>query len=177
VSDSEFVIGDGRDAGGAAEELARRFAAVQAACDPAMAAGAEFMAAEVREELNQPGSGVIYPRGKGRTHQASAPGEPPAPDTHALAGSIGVEKRGDSHYAIGPTTDEEKAASLELGSATILPRPYLAPAMERAAPTVLEMARAALAAAAGGDAFEVAVVPAGSTYGTQTTTANPGGSA
>lgn len=44
---------------------------------------------KLKEKLSQPGSGKIY-QGKGRrhSHQASAPGEPPAPDDGELRRSV-----------------------------------------------------------------------------------------
>jgi len=72
---------------------------------------------EWKDVLNQPGSGKTYPAGisfitkggrviaipgspghpgRSSSHTASAPGEPPAPDTHQLGQSIGVAEVGEN---------------------------------------------------------------------------------
>jgi len=74
-----------------------------------------------KASMAEPKSGRIY-----GTHQASAPGEPPAIDTSALANSIqrGAGK-GATHVVY---TNQEYALSLEFGSPRIAPRPFLGPA-------------------------------------------------
>ena len=77
-------------------------------------------------ELSQPGSGVVYRRGK-RTHQASAPGEPPAPDTGRLrnGASSDVSRLGLTRVEGMITNNVEYAAALEIGTETIAERPAL----------------------------------------------------
>lgn len=78
--------------------------------------------------LSQPGSGRIYPRGKGRSHQASAPGEPPAPDTGELRRrtQADTQVRRDGDTLVGRVVvNTEYAAGLEVGTERVAPRPYL----------------------------------------------------
>lgn len=84
-----------------------------------------------KEELSQPGSGRIYKRGS-TTHQASAPGESPAPDS----GTLRESTDGDVLVRNGVVTAEisvrgEQAEHLELGTENIEPRPILAPLLGR----------------------------------------------
>jgi hypothetical protein len=84
--------------------------------------------------------GKLYKRGK-KFHRASAPGEPPAMDTGALANSIhsymesalvGIVEAG------GPGSPQ--ALALEYGTANghIAPRPYMRPAVEFVKPHFIE---------------------------------------
>lgn len=59
-------------------------------------------------------------------HQASAPGEPPAPDTRTLVDSLRVESewRGRT-YSVDVVTDAEYAMMLEEGTSKMAPRPFL----------------------------------------------------
>jgi len=73
-------------------------------------------------------SGKLYKRGKKKLHQASAPGEAPAPDTAQLRNMTKVEFLSDvvSGYALGKVVNNlEKAAALELGTDKIAPRPWI----------------------------------------------------
>lgn len=89
---------------------------------------------EVKKKLTGSRSGRVYTVGRrGRTHQASAPGEPPAVLTGALRQSIthdGPTWQGDEVSGeVG--TQLPYAAILEFGGMTwnggrILPRPYMA---------------------------------------------------
>lgn len=81
--------------------------------------------ATMREELSQPGSGNEYPRGKDAIHIASAPGEPPAPDTGGLRQSVGVEifrTSGGAEAVV--TVSKETALPLHFGTEKIAPRPF-----------------------------------------------------
>lgn len=76
--------------------------------------------------LSQPGTGRIYQRGKTVQHQASAPGEPPAPDTGRLRQSIQTEVVRGVREVVGiVSANTEYAAGLELGTEKVRPRPYL----------------------------------------------------
>lgn len=76
--------------------------------------------------LSQPGSGQVYQRGKTVEHRASAPGEPPAPDTGRLRASVTTEVvRGVSEVTGYVAVNTEYAAHLELGTEKMKPRPYL----------------------------------------------------
>lgn len=82
---------------------------------------------EIKLQLSHPGTGRIYKR-RSISHQASAPGEPPAPDTGSLRNSIGHEAVGDvlrvgSAMAVVPE-------ALEFGTQRIAPRPFMRPALE-----------------------------------------------
>jgi hypothetical protein len=82
-------------------------------------ARAAWLADLTREELSQPGSGRVY-----GSHQASAPGQPPAPDTGALLRSVRVRRLGNGYPGVvwgGPTAPY--ARWLEYGTRTMRPRP------------------------------------------------------
>lgn len=79
-----------------------------------------------------PKTGIVYDKtGPRRTHQASAPGQPPASDTGRLANSITAEIDGKQATI---TAETEYAAPLEFGTRTIEPRPFMVPAMEQERP-------------------------------------------
>jgi len=107
---------------------------------------------QIKNELSTPGRGRIRQRlarrvGKlgrrgartniSRAGRASAPGDPPAPDTGALRNSILYHADHGVHI-VG--TDQVQAAALEFGTSkagrghrtVILPRPYFRPALEKA---------------------------------------------
>lgn len=82
----------------------------------------------VKVKLSQPGSGREYPRGKTAVHRASAPGEPPAPDTGRTRGSVTHEVVvSGSRIIARVTVNVETALALELGTERIAPRPFLRP--------------------------------------------------
>jgi phage gpG-like protein len=127
----------GDDANGLAEELMRE---LRPRMGNAVLAGVLILEGAVKEELSRPGTGRVYERGE-TTHQASAPGQPPAVDTGRLRNSIthaGPTWQGDSVEAeVG--TNVEYAAVLEYGGTTgkggrvrLAPRPFMRPALERA---------------------------------------------
>ncbi|HPE48701.1 MAG TPA: hypothetical protein PLR76_09895 [Hyphomonas sp.] len=74
--------------------------------------------------LSQPGSGRLYRKGKGTVHRASAPGEPPAPNTGRLrqAAATGAEVIGTTGIV---SVNTEYAAALEYGTERMAPRPFL----------------------------------------------------
>jgi hypothetical protein len=95
--------------------------------------------------LSQHGSGRIYRKYKPRRiHQASAPGEPPAPDTGLLRASLGHEVGQDADglyadigYGVnveagvdeGDTSIADIAEYLEVGTRHMEARPFLRPAL------------------------------------------------
>jgi hypothetical protein len=159
-----------------------------------LVAGARVLVDAWKEELSQPGQGRLYPagirfltiggrtfatmdpaRGRPNDHVASAPGQPPAPDTGALRDSIGMEIDGgavveDSRIsgfrdvASGRFFAEREISNVRVGSSsevmvymehgvfnhpggiTIEPRPSAGPALERAR---LAMSQAFVAAVRG----------------------------
>tara|TARA_X000001382_G_scaffold5313_1_gene4517 strand:+ start:168 stop:623 length:456 start_codon:yes stop_codon:yes gene_type:complete len=76
-------------------------------------------------------SGRIYQRYKPkRTHQASAPGQPPATDTGFLVNNI--KRKMDSDNMGGEIASRSTYSKfLEFGTSKMLPRPYMFPAMEK----------------------------------------------
>lgn len=77
----------------------------------------------VKADLSQPGTGRIY--GK---HQASAPGQPPAPDTGELRNKTGADPqiRRDGDDMVGRiVSNTEKSTALELGTERMAARPFL----------------------------------------------------
>lgn len=95
----------------------------------------------MKQSMTGSKSGKVYRRRGGKTHQASAPGEPPAVDYGALIGSI-------QDRAITPLTHEvgsfgqEHAAYTELGTRHMAARPWARPAAEAEFPDfVNEMKR------------------------------------
>ena len=94
---------------------------------------AQVLLEEVRSQLNRPGSGRVYGRGRlgSKLHQASAPGEPPAPDTGKLRDSAHVEQDGETLRVM---VDGENAAGLEFGSRAgkLAPRPFMRAALAAA---------------------------------------------
>lgn len=98
--------------------------------------------------LNTPKSGVIYTR-RGVTHQASAPGEPPASDQGTLVREIRVVVQEEKLQA-QVNSGAAHSAPLEFGTQYMEPRPF--------ARRALENVRAQVEAAVGN---EIAVVLAG----------------
>lgn len=87
------------------------------------------------------GQGFVISRKSGRMHQASAPGEPPAPDTRLLKKSARISKRETHPWGAririevgGPKAPY--AVPLEFGvrSRNLAPRPYMRPTVILAAP-------------------------------------------
>lgn len=114
-----------------ADALARAFEA-RALRSPAAAAvaleeAAQIVAAEAqRSVIDGPKTGRVYqkyvPR---RTHQASAPGEPPANDTGNLAANIVIDRAEISSGRIRIASLAGYSRVLELGGRFIAPRPFL----------------------------------------------------
>jgi hypothetical protein len=74
--------------------------------------------------LSQPGTGTPRPsrRAKGKIHVASAPGDPPAPDTGILRQSVDSEVIGRLGIV---AANAEYAAPLELGTEKMAARPFM----------------------------------------------------
>ena len=72
-----------------------------------------------------PADGNVYPRGGGKSHVASSPGNAPRIDTGRLINSLRWEPRGrDERLIIAGT---EYAAYQEFGTDDIAPRPFMGP--------------------------------------------------
>jgi len=91
--------------------------------------------AAAKRLLSQHGSGRIYRKSRPRRiHQASAPGEPPAPDLGHLRASVGHEVGVDEHGVYAEWgTDLAIGVYLELGTRHMSPRPWLRPSLPAAA--------------------------------------------
>lgn len=85
------------------------------------------------------GGGRIYIR-RGRMHQASAPGQMPAIDTGALAGSMQKELH-PRQYKGYYYTMIDYAPYLEYGTSKMLPRPFISPSSERVRPIFMRKMR------------------------------------
>jgi hypothetical protein len=107
--------------------------------------------AAAKRFLSMHGTGRIYRKSHPtRIHQASAPGEPPAPDTGLLRAAVGHAVGTDAEglyaefgIATGPTpaaaeregdtTISDIGIYLELGTRHLAPRPWLRPSVPAAA--------------------------------------------
>lgn len=81
-----------------------------------------------KANLSRPGTGRIYPRGNGKTHQASAPGEPPAPDIGELRRMTQADtkvRREGSDVVGRVVQNKEYAHALAVGTEKMAPRPSL----------------------------------------------------
>ena len=114
---------------------AEEFAALRPPAEKAVLKAALHLERAIKKKLTGARTGRIY-RSRGRTHQASAPGEPPALVTGQLRNSITHTMpvwHGDNVSAeVGTSLD--KAARLEFGGVDsrgvrILPRPYIGATM------------------------------------------------
>lgn len=114
------------------------------AADRQLKTAALFLQYEIQQELSKPGTGRVYrvrkarfgkPGANGRRkrlrglasefHRASAPGNPPAPDTGTLKRSAFTEKAGVLRYEVGVAT--KYADDLELHKN----RPFMRTALKR----------------------------------------------
>lgn len=103
-------------------------------------ARAEALRAEIYGVLEESriGTGRVYTR-RGKRHQASAPGEPPARDTGRLMESIAVLSRATPNELVSTVGPREAAFKkrapypvfLEFGTRRMKPRPFMRPALER----------------------------------------------
>ncbi len=113
------------------DEYKRR---AQGAGDEAMS---ELQAAAV-QVLSQPGHGRTYKRGT-VVHRASAPGEPPAPDTGTARRSVGWVTAGAFRWRFG--AGSIVLLWLERGTRFILPRPWIWQSIRRALPRMRAVIR------------------------------------
>ena len=110
-------------------------AAVARGVEPNVAAAIVYVRI-LKALLNLPGTGITR-TSKGRTHTASKPGEPPAPDFGLLKGGIGFQVMGSNRVGVGvggpraqPTSSGRPVWEiLERGSRFIAPRPFVRPAI------------------------------------------------
>lgn len=80
--------------------------------------------------MSTPGSGRIYRRGN-VVHQASAPGDPPAPDRGQLRASVThAMGKDDEGLFVDIGSNLKKARWLELGTQNMAARPALRPALQ-----------------------------------------------
>ena len=110
-----------------------------------MKGAGETIRSNVIKTLSGPRSGKIYKRANGKSHQASAPGEPPASDTGHLRNSFHAqtetEQRGRKLFVTamavsnttkdayggknkGRTPSKGNYAWIDVGMGNIAPRPY-----------------------------------------------------
>jgi len=81
----------------------------------------QLVEATAKRNVGGTGTGVFY-----GSHQASAPGEPPALWTGNLRGSIGINITMTPHAIVGSVgSPEPYAGALEQGTIKMAPRPWL----------------------------------------------------
>lgn len=93
-------------------------------------------------------TGRIYRR-RSVTHQASAPGEPPASDTGRLVGSLRTEYDFD-HLKGTLMASTSYAGYLEFGTQRMAPRPFMRPALVNRKDEVEKLVARAIRAELGG---------------------------
>jgi len=103
----------------------------QAISDVVMETAADIEAGVKLRMQQGPHTGRTYKR-RSVLHQASAPGQPPAPDTGVLLGSVYHERTGEFSAVAGSRLDY--AAYLEWGTFRMAPRPTWTPEVENATP-------------------------------------------
>jgi len=116
------------------------------ALDQGLAATAADARAEAVKSIQRgPKTGRTYPRVRGRRgspHTASAPGQAPATDTGRLASSIRAARSLAGDHLVG--TALEYGRALEFGTSRMQPRPWLLPAVQKAAPRLAKRIEQAL---------------------------------
>lgn len=112
----------------------RRYSAdVQKGSERAVRMTGLWLQGDIVRSLETPGMGKMY-----GSHRASAPGQPPARMTGALANSVGFKYNGlvGRLMAGGPSgtvySSSEYAPHLEYGTVHMAPRPFMRPAARRA---------------------------------------------
>ncbi|QDP54147.1 MAG: hypothetical protein GOVbin4685_7 [Prokaryotic dsDNA virus sp.] len=101
----------------------------QAVSNVVLETAAEIEAGVKLRMQQGPATGRTYKR-RSVVHRASAPGEPPAPDTGVLLGSIYHERAGQFSAVVGSRL--AYAAFLEWGTFKMAPRPAWTPEVESA---------------------------------------------
>jgi hypothetical protein len=91
---------------------------------------ANQIAADVKLSMGTSPPGNVYQR-RGIEHTASVAGSPPTPDTGNLRASIHVEKDASKPHTLYVADGTEYGIMLEVGTSTIDPRPFMAPAFAR----------------------------------------------
>lgn len=112
--------------------LGRRMKQMGQRLDNILVATGADIAGDARESiLRGPArTGRAYKRPRGRTHIASAEGEPPKSDTGQLANSIHWERLGPGTVVVGSLVDHGRRLEEEMN------RPWLLPAMENNLPAL-----------------------------------------
>lgn len=121
----------------AAEALAD---AAREALENGMRGGVALVVADAKRSVARgPKTGRIYTRGN-ISHQASAPGEPPATDTGVLLNSIAGDVEVTNGVVQGLVRASAKyALYLEFGTRKMAARPFLLPAVERNRSAILQI--------------------------------------
>lgn len=102
---------------------------VDAAADTVLDAVLDDITNEARESLLRPKGGRIYVTKRG-THQASAPGEPPANWYGDLFSGIASYRVGDYGLVVSSSAH---SGFMEHGTSHIAPRPFMGPAWRKVA--------------------------------------------
>lgn len=95
--------------------------------------------------LDGPKTGRLYKRGKTVTHQASAPGQPPANQTSTLLGTV-IYEVDEQALTATITAGTVYAKYLEFGTRHMAARPFMNPALTNNRPKVLAVMRAVMKA-------------------------------
>jgi HK97 gp10 family phage protein len=103
-----------------------------AALGQAMMAGGEVLQGAIKISFQGSKGGRTYKRG-GKSHTASAPGEPPAIDYGFLLGSIKgkLTNTTETSATVEVSADKEYAGRLEFGTGKMAARPFMRPAMDK----------------------------------------------
>lgn len=129
------------------KELERKGPELAAAMDGVIKKGALRVANRIVRTLQKGGrSGRTYPRGDGKTHQASAPGEPPKSDTGFLASQVKPTPTRKDGFVIGASVvvSANYAGFLEFGTSRMDKRPYVRPAIALETPAIRNEAKKAI---------------------------------
>ncbi len=73
-------------------------------------------------------SGRLYPRGGGKYHQASAPGEAPSSDTSELRDQISLPLENREELSVSVISRAPYSSDLEYGTSKMAARPFMTPA-------------------------------------------------
>ena len=106
-------------------------------------AGIGVLETYVKLNLSRHGSGEVYRRGS-KTHQASAPGEPPAPDIGNLRDSVQPGKATPVEAILDVFA--EYGPHLEFGTIHMAARPFLRPALDEHEAEIVQAVRDTVAA-------------------------------